>query len=148
MAKDTRRRWSGDRLREAFAGYGFILPNFLGFCAFVSIPIIVSFYFAFTEYSVLEPPKWVGTRNFTELLGFHREDVPVFRTEKNERGIEVQRLVTTSVTRPDGTIEQVPVTENRVRPNDPKFYQYCWNTIFLMMGIPIGMAAALGMALI
>lgn len=142
------KRWSGDRIREAFAGYGYILPNFLGFLAFVSIPIVVSLYFAFTEYSVLEPPKWVGTRNFVALLGFHKEEVPVFETVKNERGIDVQRLVTESVTNADGTTSRVPVTELKWRANDANFYKYCWNTVFLMMGIPIGMAAALGMAII
>lgn len=33
-------------------------------------------------------------------------------------------------------------------PNDPFFWKYAFNTVFLMLGIPIGMAASLVMALI
>jgi len=148
MPRYEHKRWSGDRIREMLAGYGYITPNFLGFLAFISIPIIVSFYFAFTEYSVLTPPKWVGLRNFKELLSFHYEDVPVFVTEKNEKGLEVQRLVTKSVTKPDGAIVQEPVTERKLRPNDSNFYYFTYNTVFLLIGIPLGITTSLCMALI
>ena len=111
MPKYEQKRWSGDRIREALAGYGYITPNFLGFLAFVSIPIIVSFYFAFTEYSVLSPPKFVGLRNFKELLWFHHEDVPVFKSEVNEKGVVTQKLVTKTVSKPDGTTAEICPSE-------------------------------------
>jgi multiple sugar transport system permease protein len=52
------------------AGYLFIAPAFLIITVFVFIPIFVSLYLSFTEYNVLQPPKWVGLKNYTDLL-FH-----------------------------------------------------------------------------
>jgi multiple sugar transport system permease protein len=148
MAKYEQKRWSGDRIREAFAGYGYLTPNFLGFLAFVSIPIVVSFYFAFTDYDVLTPPRWAGLRNFRDLLWYHHEDVPQFETVKNEKGKTYERLVTQKVIQPDGTELEKPVTKRQIVANDPNFWKFCYNTVYLMLGIPLGMTVSLSMALV
>lgn len=64
------------RRREALWGYVFILPWVVGFLAFNAYPILSAFYLGFTEYSVLEPPKWVGLRNYVEIFTEDR----LFRT--------------------------------------------------------------------
>jgi multiple sugar transport system permease protein len=148
MPKYEQRRWSGDRVREALTGFAYITPNFLGFLAFVSIPILVSFYFAFTEYSVLTPPKWVGLRNFKELLWYHYEDVPVFEKAETPEGKPYDKLVTKQVVKADGTVAEEPVTVRTWKMNDPNFWKFSRNTVYLMMGIPLGMAVSLSMALI
>lgn len=53
--------------KEAIAGYAFLLPNFIGFLVFTSIPVIASFLLAFFEWDLLTPPKFVGMDNFIKL---------------------------------------------------------------------------------
>ena len=48
-------------------GYAFLAPWLLGFILFTAIPMILSFYFSFTQYDVLTPPKWVGLRNYIDM---------------------------------------------------------------------------------
>jgi multiple sugar transport system permease protein len=96
--------------REALAAYGFLVPNFLGFLAFTSIPVIVSLIMAFTHWNIFKAPFWVGIENFQSLLWFHRES-------------------------------------GRLVPNDPFFWQYVYNTVYLMAGIPFGMMGSLLVAL-
>lgn len=101
--------------REAIGGYAFVLPNFLGFLVFTSLPVIASFLLAFYEWDVITPwqnAKFVGFANFIKLLGFHYE-----------QGVGWQA-------------------------NDPNFWYFLYNTAFLMLGIPISMAASLVLALI
>ena len=148
MAKYEKTRWSGARIRESLAGFGFITPNLLGFMIFTSVPILVSFYFAFTEYNVLTPPKYVGMRNFSDVLGFHHEDVPLVETVIDETGEEIEKPVMTEVVDADGATSLVPVTERKLKANDSNFFYYFYNTVFLMLGIPLGIMLSLSMALI
>jgi multiple sugar transport system permease protein len=57
------------RLRtHNLAGYAFIAPWLLGFFGFTLIPMAASLYFAFTDYDVLTPPRWVGLANFRRMF--------------------------------------------------------------------------------
>ena len=49
--------------------YLFIAPALILFVVFIFIPLFASLYLSFTEYNVLQPPKWVGLKNFGTLLG-------------------------------------------------------------------------------
>ena len=49
-------------------GLLFISPWLLGFAAFSAYPLIASFYFSFTDYSVLADPVHIGTANYAEML--------------------------------------------------------------------------------
>jgi len=62
-----RRRLSVGR-REALWGYLFVLPWIVGFLAFNAYPILSVFYLGFTEYSVLESPRWVGLDNYAAIF--------------------------------------------------------------------------------
>jgi multiple sugar transport system permease protein len=55
-------------VRNDLAGYAFVLPWLIGLLAFRLYPIIASFYYSFTEYSVLQSPRWVGLRNYQEMF--------------------------------------------------------------------------------
>jgi multiple sugar transport system permease protein len=46
-----------------------ISPWAIGFVAFMLLPALMSLYYSFTDYSLLETPVWVGLANFRELLG-------------------------------------------------------------------------------
>lgn len=85
--------------KEAIAAYLFLIPNFLGFLAFTSIPVIVSFVLGFVKWDLLSAPQFVGLENFKALIF------------------------------------------------DPYFWKYCWNTMYLMLGIPLGMMGSLIVAL-
>jgi multiple sugar transport system permease protein len=50
------------------AGYAFIAPWLIGFFAFTLFPIAASLYFAFTDYDILTPPRWVGLANFRRMF--------------------------------------------------------------------------------
>jgi multiple sugar transport system permease protein len=106
----TKKRTIPARKREALAAYAFLMPNFLGFLAFTSIPVVISLIMAFSHWNIFKPPSWVGIENFRNLLWFHREG-------------------------------------KRIVANDPFFWQYVYNTVYLMAGIPIGMAGSLLVAL-
>ncbi len=54
--------------KDNFAGYLMISPWLIAFFAFTLIPIVVSFYLAFTDYDILSPPTWVGTENFVRMF--------------------------------------------------------------------------------
>lgn len=85
--------------KEAIAAYLFLMPNFVGFLVFTSIPVVVSFLLGFVSWDLLSPPEWVGFHNFNAL--FH----------------------------------------------DSYFWKYCWNTLYLMLGIPLSMMGSLIIAL-
>lgn len=56
------------RWREALNFYAFLAPWILGFLAFTAIPIIASFVLGFTRYNAIQPPDFVGLRNFAFLF--------------------------------------------------------------------------------
>jgi multiple sugar transport system permease protein len=54
--------------RDVIQGYLFIMPVVLGLILFVFGPMIASFYFSFTEYSILKPPQFIGLRNYADMF--------------------------------------------------------------------------------
>ncbi len=85
--------------KEAVAAYLFLMPNFLGFLVFTSLPVVFSFLLGFVQWDLLSAPIWVGFENYIQLF------------------------------------------------KDPYFWKYSWNTLFMMLGIPIGMMGSLLLAL-
>ncbi len=49
-------------------GYLFISPFILGFLAFTLIPIVVSLYLAFTDFSLFGATAWIGLENFKQMF--------------------------------------------------------------------------------
>jgi multiple sugar transport system permease protein len=66
-----RQGW-GLRGREALAGYLFLLPWLLGLILFVAGPMIASAYFSFSKYDVVNPPKFIGVKNYSEIFSKDR----------------------------------------------------------------------------
>ena len=55
--------------RESTVGHVFALPFIFGFICFSLVPIVVSFYYAFTDYSLgSKTASFVGGQNFLKLL--------------------------------------------------------------------------------
>jgi len=63
-----RRKRSKLAVAEERTFYLFIAPWLIGLLVFVLGPVVASFYYSFTEWSVFAPPKWIGIRNYVELL--------------------------------------------------------------------------------
>ncbi|WP_432947839.1 carbohydrate ABC transporter permease [Kribbella sp. CA-253562] len=60
------------RRRDAVTGYLFLTPWLIGLVAITLGPILASLYLAFTDYSLLKPPEWIGLANFQEMLSDRR----------------------------------------------------------------------------
>ena len=66
-------RWMTNlRAKEAIAGYIFLLPWGLGLILFIVGPMMTSGFLSFTRYDVVNPPDFVGLKNFIEIFSKDR----------------------------------------------------------------------------
>jgi multiple sugar transport system permease protein len=63
-----RPRMGALRRREAIAGLLFVLPWIISLLVFTAYPVLAAIYFSFTEYNILEPPRWVGLANYQKIF--------------------------------------------------------------------------------
>ena len=56
------------RHREAFVGYLFILPTYIGFTIFILYPLIESVRISFQEFSLLRGSTYIGFDNYAQML--------------------------------------------------------------------------------
>ncbi|WP_345763229.1 carbohydrate ABC transporter permease [Diaminobutyricibacter sp. McL0608] len=74
VALSARRR--GPRVKTRFtdnkAGYAFLAPWLVGLIVFTIGPMLYSLYLAFTRYNLLQPPRWIGLDNFTQMFSDER----------------------------------------------------------------------------
>jgi len=61
-------------LRQIGKGLAFLSPWLIGFLGFTLIPVVLSLYYSFCDYSLLQPPAYIGTANYRELFAD-----PIFR---------------------------------------------------------------------
>ena len=54
--------------KEKTAGYIFSAPFIFGFLFFVIVPVATSLYYAFCNYNILKPARWVGLKNFIDIF--------------------------------------------------------------------------------
>lgn len=60
--------------KESVAGIVCSLPFIVGFLAFMVVPMMLSLYYSFTDYSIVAPPQWIGLRNYVTMF----TDDPLF----------------------------------------------------------------------
>ena len=53
---------------QVINGWLFLSPNLLGFLIFFAGPLILSFYFSFTDSDAFNTPNWVGLDNYARIL--------------------------------------------------------------------------------
>jgi multiple sugar transport system permease protein len=105
------------RHREALTALAFLLPNLVGFLAFSLIPMVASLLLGFFHWSPLHGAGGtIESMEFSGLTNFWRA-----------LGWH---------TRADGTVFL----------NDPFFWKYLGNTLFLMLGIPVSIMGSLLLA--
>jgi multiple sugar transport system permease protein len=56
------------KTKEALVGYLFISPWIIGFLVFTLGPLAASFYLSFTDYNLLQAPKFIGLANYMQLI--------------------------------------------------------------------------------
>lgn len=54
--------------REAVAGLLFVLPWLLSLLIFTTYPVLAALYLSFTEYSIVQPPRWIGLTNYRAMF--------------------------------------------------------------------------------
>ncbi|WP_432562267.1 carbohydrate ABC transporter permease [Kineococcus sp. SYSU DK003] len=64
--KAARRR---ENNRDNKAAYLFLTPWFIGLVVITIGPMLASLYLSFTQYSLLQPPEWIGAQNYLDMLG-------------------------------------------------------------------------------
>jgi multiple sugar transport system permease protein len=60
-----------ERRRNLFKGLAFVSPWIVGFVVFTAIPIGLSFYYSFCDYSLTRPsrgPLWIGLDNYNQMI--------------------------------------------------------------------------------
>ena len=60
-------------LKDNISSYVFLIPWLLGFLVLTLYPMIYSLYLSFTDFNILQPPKWVGLKNFIIMFGGNEE---------------------------------------------------------------------------
>lgn len=53
---------------EHLVGYVFAAPFILGFLIFTLYPIISSLYYSFTDYNLMDSPRWIGAQNYEKMF--------------------------------------------------------------------------------
>lgn len=64
----VKRKLTKAEKQEERAGFLFLSPWILGLVVVTIGPMAASLYLSFTDYSLLQPPKWVGLENFSRML--------------------------------------------------------------------------------
>ena len=49
-------------------GLAFLSPWLVGFCVFTFMPVVLSMYYSLCDYSLLQPPVYIGGDNYRELF--------------------------------------------------------------------------------
>jgi multiple sugar transport system permease protein len=60
------------RLRESLPAYAFLAPWLVGLVGLTLVPMVLSLYYSFTDYSLLSPPVWEGLANYQRMLSDDR----------------------------------------------------------------------------
>jgi multiple sugar transport system permease protein len=68
FARRQRKRMGPLARHEARVGLLFVAPWIVGLVIFLAYPVIYSFYLSFTEYSIIQPPRWIGLENYRTMF--------------------------------------------------------------------------------
>src|SRR5690606_23471774 len=63
-----RRKFSRRRFNQRLTGHLFALPWLIGFAVFTLWPMLYSLYTSFTRYNIIGEPRWLGLRNYQNIL--------------------------------------------------------------------------------
>ena len=61
-------RRGGRQRREARIGLLFVLPWLLSLLLFTVYPVLTTLYLSFTDYNIVQPPRWIGLQNYRTMF--------------------------------------------------------------------------------
>ncbi len=61
-------RYTLKQIRQNWGAYVFLLPFAICFCLFVLAPVLISIYYSFTYFNILEPAQFIGFENYINLF--------------------------------------------------------------------------------
>jgi multiple sugar transport system permease protein len=67
LSKIGRRPWRARHGRKLVV-LGFMAPWIVGFCVFIAVPGVLSFYYSFTSFDIFQAPQWVGFANYEAMV--------------------------------------------------------------------------------
>ena len=68
MTKEQKRNGLVKDIKRNRDSYILIAPFFVLFFLFTVLPVAISIFFSFTDFNMLQPPRFVGLRNYMRLL--------------------------------------------------------------------------------
>lgn len=71
LKKKTVKKPTGNKkglIKYYMTCYGFALPFFIIFCIFTVCPVVISILIGFTDFNMLETPKFIGVDNYIRLF--------------------------------------------------------------------------------
>ena len=57
-----------NKFNKPWEAYVFLAPWLLGFLGFTLIPMVLSLYFSFTKYDLVNSPIWIGLQNYFDII--------------------------------------------------------------------------------
>src|SRR5688572_15044439 len=55
-------------VRQTAVGLAFLSPWIVGFFAFTLVPVAMSFYYSLCDYTLLQPPVFIGLENYSRMM--------------------------------------------------------------------------------
>ena len=65
---EEKKRQAKENGRDNKAGYLFLLPWLIGLVVITIGPMVASLYLSFTDYSLIQAPRWTGLTNYVRML--------------------------------------------------------------------------------
>ncbi|MDE2819506.1 MAG: sugar ABC transporter permease [Chloroflexota bacterium] len=62
------RQMTPQERRDAKTGYLALSPWMVGFVIFYAFPILATFYFSLTQWTLVDPPVWIGLDNYVRMF--------------------------------------------------------------------------------
>ena len=149
--------------RQLLTGLGFLLPNIVGVMCFTILPVIFAILLALTDWDLrkhnmfkqgglgdqLAALDFVGIDNFLRLVFGTDQNIERFWSIITLHGDPAQAAYARAVTEAQAAGLDPGIVVDAVPPLiSGEFLQAFGNTLFLMMGIPFGIAASLGSAML
>ncbi len=124
------------RARDWLAAYLFLAPNILGFLTFTLFPVLAALFLSFVSWDVIRPffpqdEESSAQRVRVVLSGEPGEHARYVGIDNYREFLGLRRDENGSLV-----------------ANEPAFWKYAYNTVYLMAGIPIGMVLSLICALL
>lgn len=58
----------GQTIRKSLPAYGFLSPWLIGLFCLTAGPVLASLYLSFTNFDLIQTPRWVGTDNYARIF--------------------------------------------------------------------------------